>query len=340
MIQFLKQGNFFEQEWDEFIYNFSEGTLFHTIAWRNVVKETFGFQDYYLMLFIKDKIKAVLPLFLRRNLGGGKSLISIACGNYGGICGGNPKEKKDILNRAIQLCNNLKCNYIELRDHYASIGNYIKRDYCTTLVSLKELNINGSFGKSVAKNIKRAQKAKIKFKMGKKECLNDFLYIYRKNMKDLGSFSWPELFFQNIIKYFAKNFNIAVAIKNKEVIAGDFLIRYKGKLHSLFAGSDKKYNSLGTNYYIIWNSMLWAKKHGCHTYDFGRSITGSGTFQFKQHWHGENINLKYSYYLRNKSKIPDLNPEKGIYLFLRNIWKKIPNRITQPIGERIIKYIH
>jgi len=344
-VKLLENKNIFETKWDNFVLQSSEGSLFHTTAWRDVIKTTFQFKDYYLYLVDEDdNIKSILPLFFKKNIFFGKSLVSTTGANYGGICGGDKNAKHILLQKAIELCNKLNCDFLEFRNLYpihdteSNLKNL--QDYSTFVLQLNNINLK-ELSKSVRKNIRKSEKSNFKFSIGKIEFLDDFFVIFRKNMQRLGSPCYPISFFKNIFKFFNNSVYIAiVTTKENEPIAADFMIKYKNILHSLFAGSYKKYNKFGVNYFIIWNSILKAKEMGCSLYDFGRSIIGSGTYNFKTHWTDNIIILNYYYYLQNTDEIPNRNPEKGYYRFLRKIWKRIPLFISYPIGTRIIKYIH
>ena len=54
--------------WDAYVLAHDDATLFHTVAWREAVKDAFGHEDVYLAVRRGGRIVGVLPLFLVRGV--------------------------------------------------------------------------------------------------------------------------------------------------------------------------------------------------------------------------------------------------------------------------------
>jgi len=75
------------QAWDRFVDASPDGTIFHLLAWKRVVEETFHHTPRYLVAADQDEIKGILPLFEVRGLLTGRVLVSTPYAVYGGLCG-------------------------------------------------------------------------------------------------------------------------------------------------------------------------------------------------------------------------------------------------------------
>ena len=82
-----------------------------------------------------------------------------------------------------------------------------------------------------------------------------------------------------------------------------------------------------------------AYRSGATRFDFGRSLTGSGTADFKESWGAEAKPLYYEYFLNQGTTIPRVHQGNPRYQLARLVWRQIPLRLTKRIGPNLIKYI-
>src|SRR5262249_55317811 len=112
--RFLGDGAQERQAWDDFVQSSPHGTIFHLLAWRQVVERVFRHAPHYLFAIRDGQIRAVFPLFEIRGLLAGRILISVPYGAYGGLCGSDPEARAALLDKAKELASNLKVRYVEL----------------------------------------------------------------------------------------------------------------------------------------------------------------------------------------------------------------------------------
>src|SRR5213595_3507152 len=90
-------------EWDAFVRSMPGGSPFHLVAWKRAVESSFGHRPHYVMAVGEHGIEGVLPLFEVRGLLGGRGLISVAYGVYGGICARSAPARQVLLAHAREL---------------------------------------------------------------------------------------------------------------------------------------------------------------------------------------------------------------------------------------------
>src|SRR5213083_2352774 len=90
-------------EWDAFVRSSAHGSPFHLLAWKRVVEATFGHRPHYLLAAGSDSVEGVLPLFEVRGLFGGRGLVSVPYGVYGGVCGRSEPARRLLLDHATGL---------------------------------------------------------------------------------------------------------------------------------------------------------------------------------------------------------------------------------------------
>ena len=102
-------------EWDAFVRSMPGGSPFHLLAWKRAVETSFGHRPHYIMAVGEHGIEGVLPLFEVRGLLGGRGLISVPYGVYGGICGRSEPARRLLLDHATGLARRVRAGYVELR---------------------------------------------------------------------------------------------------------------------------------------------------------------------------------------------------------------------------------
>ncbi|MGH7301093.1 MAG: FemAB family XrtA/PEP-CTERM system-associated protein, partial [Candidatus Rokuibacteriota bacterium] len=102
-------------DWDAFVRSTPGGSPFHLIAWKRAVESTFRHRPHYLMAVRGGGLEGVLPLFAVRGLLGGRGLVSVPYGVYGGICAATADARGALVEAARELSRRLDAEYVELR---------------------------------------------------------------------------------------------------------------------------------------------------------------------------------------------------------------------------------
>ena len=98
-------------EWDAFVRSAPGGSPFHLVAWKRAVESSFGHRPHYVMAVGEHGIEGVLPLFEVRGLLGGRGLISVPYGVYGGICARSAPARQVLLAHASELARHVGAGY-------------------------------------------------------------------------------------------------------------------------------------------------------------------------------------------------------------------------------------
>ena len=78
---------------------------------------------------------------------------------------------------------------------------------------------------------------------------------------------------------------------------------------------------------------------GIHRFDLGRSLTGSGSLEFKLAWGGRVVPLTYGYHLHRARRLPVRTPDTPLYRALGAIWSHLPNRVVEAAGPGVVKHL-
>jgi len=129
-----------KNNWDYYVIQHSQGTLYHLSGWKNVIEKTYGHNSLYLMamqqpepgnqqlvtrnsqavtrnrqLATRNPIVGILPLVHLKHFLFGNTLVSMPFFDMGGILADNDEIEKALLTEVIQFGRKLKVDNLELR---------------------------------------------------------------------------------------------------------------------------------------------------------------------------------------------------------------------------------
>lgn len=337
VISKLKQGD--HAAWDYYVCK-RKASIYHDSRWAALIKRVFGHDSHYLIASDKDKVVGILPLVQLKSLLFGNFLVSMPYFNYGGVVADSDEITASLIREAQKLSHGLYCSHIEMRfDTEQAIKLPLSTDKITMLLNLPDDpdDIWQAIGSKRRAQIKRPMREGVEFFYGREELLDDFYYVFSKNMRDLGTPVYSKLFFAAILSVFSENTFIAIVRLNGEAVGAGFLIGNNGKLEIPWASTLRKVNRIGVNMFLYWNILKTAIVENYQVFDFGRSSKDTGTLKFKKQWGATEKQLYWYYDLPEGSPLPGLKPSNKKFAAAISVWKKLPVRVTNCIGPQIVK---
>lgn len=336
MLKIRKFKNEDSLAWDQYAHNSINSTFYHQIGWKKVIEDVYGHKSYYLLAEEDDIIKGILPLFII-----GKKIVSLPFAPYGGVCGDNETIEKLLINKAKSITDEEDMNYLEIRDLLKEYDLVVEDNkYFTFHIPLQkdESEVWNKTAKGERKATKKAIDHGITVFMGK-NYLPHFYDLYSRRSRELGSPVHSYSFFAKLIEEFPDNTTIQICMYKEKCIGTKFLFFYKNTIISGWAAIDTKYRSYGPNNILTWEIIKYGCRNDYLIFDFGRSEKDSGTYEFKRKWGGALVrNIKYQFYLRNSSNIPDTGKTNRKRVFFSKCWKRMPLRLTVFIGPALRKH--
>ena len=325
---------FSEEEWDRWVENHPDGRYVYLSGYRKVIKELFNFPSFSLVKKEKNEIKAVLPLFLLRRLKGEKILISLPFSEYGGPLG----EGEIFLGEIKQILKETKAKFLEIHGGVGIKGEISQfkilplLHYATLNLGKKKLpEILDRVDYSVKKNIRKAWKEKLHIRR-EREIKKSFYSLYLISHRRLGSPPLPFKFFSLINSYLYPYIRV-ISIYYHGKIVSSLLGWSVGKsFHITHIASDHHFWNLRGNDLAHIEMIKWALEERKEIFDFGPARY-EGQIRYKKKWGVDFHPYKYLYYPREIQVSPP-QPEKGIYPYLRNLWKlSVPDFLSPFFGK-------
>ena len=327
-------------DWDTFVRNTPGGSPFHLIAWKRVVESTFGHRARYLMAVRAGAVEGVLPLFEVRGLLGGRGLVSVPYGVYGGLCAASADARAALLEEAGRLRREANASYVELRHQPGQeVALPTKTLYVTfsrAIFPTEAENLN-----AIPRKQRRMTRQGLKHGLRPEfdpRHLDLFWDIYAHSVHRLGSPVFPRRLFHSIAREFGKDCSLLTVWKDDVPVAGVLTLLYEDRVLPYYGGARQDAMSYAVNDFMYWELLCQASRDGYGTFDFGRSREGTGAYHFKRHWGLEPVPLPYQYILEG-GHMPDLSPSNARMHLAVSAWKRLPLPVTKLVGPMLTRYL-
>ena len=331
-----------KNEWNTYVEKNPAASIYHRAEWREIIQQTYGHESFYFIARNTDKnIVGILPLIRLSSHLFGDFLVSMPYFMEGGAVADHPDIEQILIQHANHYATSRSVDHIEYRDDTPRSELPVRHDKVNMVLTLPETRTElwMGFTSKLRAQIKRSKRENPKIRFGGKEYLDDFYTVYARNMRDLGSPPHSKEFIWNILDNFTDNSWIIMLYMNNRPVAAGFLIGDGETLVIPLASTIREVNPLSINMLMYSEVLKFAIRRGFRYFSFGRSTTDSGTFRFKQQWGAQPKQLYWHYGLVKRGEVPLLSPANPKYALMINIWKRLPVKLTQWVGPRIVKNI-
>jgi serine/alanine adding enzyme len=340
-------------EWNGFVANSPSGSFFHTLAWRDILEKSFGYESAYLVIRDdEDKLVGVCPFFKLK-----KMFFQIADSlPDSDICGPliDEAHKKAAAYALRDHIDNGGCGrnlaYVriktqdkELYDCLRTTGSTTDMFSGTMVLDLEKKSQedlwNTVLSKNHRKHITRFEQDGFITRFGESERdLEKFYVLYALNMKKRGLPPCPYAAFKNIFdSFYPARFNILLTEKEGRCFGAGIFFIYpeKNTLYGWNIGMDK---SVGGRYKIqskiYWEWIKYAHENGYRYLNYGStpSDPSSKVHSLKKDFGAEFIQ-DYTINLPSNKKI--FFVREGIVRAGRSIKNSLPANWVQKISNSI-----
>ena len=328
-------------DWDAFVTQCPEASLYHLSGWPQVAQEVFGHPALYVQA--RDSSGAlvgVLPVIQQRSWLMGNFATSVAFFNYGGPLTADPRLGERLMTHAAEAANELGCRYLEFRDVHARTGPWSQRvDKIALQLELPESfdTLAKRLGSKLRSQVRRADREGVRCRTGSTELLDDFYAVFAENMRDLGTPVYPKRFFEAILRRFASQCQLVLIDWQGAPAAAGFLTFWRDRAEVPWASCRARAKPAGVNMKLYWELLSLAVQRGCRLFDFGRSTVDSGTYRFKRQWGAQPVPLYWYRWERGGSQ-EELTHGEGTGKLMQmatRVWQHLPLGIANALGPRI-----
>jgi FemAB-related protein (PEP-CTERM system-associated) len=317
--------------------------LAHQPAWLLVLQSGLNHAPYWLEAHRAGRRVGILPLVHVRGPLFGSFLVSLPYLNSAGVLAEDECAAKALIDRAVELTDELDARYLELRHESRREHPKLTQDLTHKVHMRRELprtsgELFCQLKPKVRNQVRKAEKQGLTIHWVGSELLADFYGVFSQNMRDLGTPVYSARLFENMLHYFPDAAELCIVRLLGKPVAAAIVVHGDGITDVTSASSLRAYNSTCANMLMYWHLLQRAIEREQQVFDFGRSSYDSNTYAFKKQWGANPEPAVWQYYLR-KGSVNSMRPESGRYdLFIR-LWKRLPVAFTRLIGPTISRGI-
>jgi FemAB-related protein (PEP-CTERM system-associated) len=303
-----------------------------------VFRRAFSHEPVYLIARDGSQVTGVLPLVYMKSFLFGRALTSLPFLNYGGVVAADDDAREALLRVAAVVAHKRNCRHVELRHTMRQYPDLPCRQHKVAMRLGVAEGLWDRLDRKVRNQIRKSEKAGLTGVVGGAGLLGEFYTVFARNMRDLGTPVQTRRFFDEVATTFSDRVRVHIVRLNATPVAASITYRTGDVVEVPWASSIRDYNALCPNHALYWQMISQAIADGCHTFDFGRSTPGEGTFKFKEQWGAAPLPLHWEYQLLSGG-VPDHGPRNPKFRLAIETWKKLPLRVATFAGPWICRAI-
>ena len=343
-------------EWDKFVRNHPQGTVYHLSNWKRAVEMSFSHIQGEVVA-LRDSETGVLiggvPVYTVRSWLLGKRLV---CAPFATRCDpllsvgsvdAAPGEPGSVISALLLRLNAIKADRLEVRtcrpDALSSINwtaqEGFKHHYIELRPDLDEL-LNTFSRSNVRKRIRKSEREGVRIRRGTTQ--TDFLSVCRhlfSTRKRLGLPPFPERFLLSLYQCFDPvDFCFFVAERGEENIGGLVAFQLGRRFMLEHLGYDFSCQHLGVSQALYWAAIRYAATAGCKTVSLGRTnAQHEGLMTYKEHWGAKEEDLVYLRYSCGNNRRGFLLKTNGTSFF-RQFIRVCPEKLCRVISHLFFRH--
>ncbi len=317
------------------------GSVFHRPAWLKAVDAGTGQRGCGLVAEQLGVVTGWLPLTEVRSLVFGKTLVSSGFGVGGGILADCPNVARELAHSAQDHAQRYGFTSVELRGGQVPADWQSRSDkHCgfeRALAADDEAELLAIPRKARAE-VRKGLKNGLTVRVGREA--NDLAAhyaVYSESVRNLGTPVFPKRLFAEMLRAFPDTSDILTVFKDNAPIASVLSFYHNGAVLPFWGGGSFAARGARANELMYYELMLHARRQGMERFDFGRSKTGSGPFNFKKNWGFEPRPLTYSEWTAPGESARDIDPTSDVYSRKIALWQKLPLPVANAIGPFIAR---
>jgi hypothetical protein len=294
-----------DPRWDALVKRHARASIFHTPAWLEVLRRTYGYRPIvYGLTSSKEELHGGILLCEIKSWLTGKRLVSLPFSDHCEPLVDGPADFQQLLAPAISQLQKGLWGYLELRPlsrefcEGKGIGQQFQRYVLHRLdlrppidVLYKNLHVD-----SIRRKIQKAKREGLSVETGVSEALlAEFYHLHVITRRRQSVPPHPLKWFQNIFRCLGQNATLRIARSMQTPVAAVLTLEKGSTMVYKYGCSDARFHHLGAMPFVFWSMICDAKSRGILELDMGRSEwDNAGLIAFKDKWGASRQELIYT----------------------------------------------
>ncbi len=327
-----------------FVADHPSGTPFHRPVWLRAVAAGTGNAALALVAERAGALIAFLPLTVVHSPIFGRVLASSGFAVGGGLLADAGYDPAPVLAALEELALRHSCPAIELRGGILPQrrkGWTLRQDsHCGFIAPL------AGDDEAQLLSIPRKQRAEVRKGLERDLTVETgssardraaHYAVYAESVRNLGTPVFPRALFDAVLDGFGADADILTVRHHGKPLASVLSLYHGGAVMPYWGGGTRDARRLRGNDRMYFELMRHARARGCSHFDFGRSKTGSGAFDFKRNWGFEPDPLSYAAWTAPGARKRDADPTSARHALQIALWQRLPLALANRIGPHIAR---
>jgi hypothetical protein len=301
-----------DPRWQEFLSVHPRASVFHTPAWLEALRRTYGYQPMVLTTNPPETgLTNGLVLCRIDSWLTGRRLVSVPFSDH---CEPLVEDEAQLHSLVSALKTELNASgskYLELRPVTPPEAGpmYLQEAdaFCLHRLDLAPSldQLFREFHKDcVQRRIRRAERAGLTCRVGPPETqLREFYRLVLLTRRRQNVPPQPFAWFRNLVQCMGDKLQILLALDHGRAVAGILTLRHNRVLFYKYGCSDKLFGNLGGMHLLLWSLIQHAKNAGFAELDLGRTdLDNPGLLTFKDRWGAQRALLQYLRYPHSQAR--------------------------------------
>ncbi|HVR89538.1 MAG TPA: FemAB family XrtA/PEP-CTERM system-associated protein [Novosphingobium sp.] len=329
---------------EAFVAQHPEGTPFHRPAWLDAVAAGTGNRALALVAEKRGELCAYLPLSEIHSPIFGRMLASSGFAVGGGLLATDGFKTGRLFAVLEELALRRSCPAIELRGGMLPAkraGWKVRHDshsgFSGPLAADEEAQLLAIPRKQRAE-VRKGRANELTIEVGNSDRDRAAHYaVYSESVRNLGTPVFPRSLFDAVFDAFGSAADILTVRHNSAPVASVLSLYHGDAVMPYWGGGTRAARQLRANDVMYYSLMLHARQRGCRSFDFGRSKTGSGAYDFKRNWGFEPQPLGYAQWTAPGAEPRDADPSSDKHSSSIALWRHLPLVVANRLGPMIAR---
>lgn len=330
--------------WNELIQECAQSSFFHSSEWAQTLSESYRYTPIYLAIFRGNRLAALAPIMEIESMLTGRRGVSLPFTDYCTPIYENEEDLAQIIDYLIRYGHKRRWKTLELRSDtplptaYPCSSQYYGHNLD---LSADEVRLFRGCRENTRRNIKKARQEGVEIEISSSFAgIKEFYRLNCLTRKDHGVPPQPFSFFEKVYEHIIskdKGF-VVLASYRRKAVAGAVYFHFAKKAIYKYGASDRAYQNLRANNYVMWEAIRWYLRHGYESFHFGRTELGhDGLRQFKNGWGGRESTITYyKYDFRRNTFVLDAKDVTAKYT---NVFRNMPLPFLKLAGSLLYRHV-
>lgn len=327
-----------ESLWRDFVARHPAATVYHTLAWRDLLAETYHYRPFYRLAVEGGEVCGLLPLMRVRSLLTGSRLVGLPFSHHVPLLA-NEEAGSALVCAAVESMGRRTRLILKTGPIDRTTGPV--ETHQTTALGLlasEETLWRGLSRSAARRTVSRARRSGVTVAARRDaEAIDVYERLEFMTRKRQGSPPYPRGFFPRLFRL-VEDAVLLVAEQEAEIIAGVVLLPFADSVLYAYGASDARGRAARANDLLIWEAIRWSKQSGARTFDFGSTPRSDPSLlRFKEKWGGETAALVYA--VCPPGAGAGLQRDGPAARVASSILRRLPDRVFAALGPWLLRQV-